>query len=253
MATPSMSMNKVIHCAVRRDLRRFRTALDEFPDGDKARAAALHRAWANFEEQLTEHHEGEHEVAWPALKAIGVARGVHRDLRRGARHHGGGARDRGRGDGTCSPTSGSAADAQAAAAAMAALDQATTTHLDHEEREIEQLLLAKKDDPAVKAMGKQFSRRASLPVAGTFFAWMDDGASAEERAALRQSVPGPVLAIIGGIFGRTLPQGGRARLGVLRLLLTRRPCPRRDSHGRTCRQQTFTGDQSSVTTPAERA
>ena len=48
-------------------------ALDAFPDGDRARAAALHRAWANFDAQLTEHHEGEHEIAWPALKAIGVA------------------------------------------------------------------------------------------------------------------------------------------------------------------------------------
>ncbi len=31
---------------------------------------------------------------------------------------------------------------------------------------------------------------------------MDDGATAEEKAALRQSVPGPVLAVIGAIFGR---------------------------------------------------
>ena len=67
-----MSMNKVIHCAFRRDLRRFRAALDEFKAGDKARAAALHTAWVNFDQQLTEHHEGEHEIAWPALKAIGV-------------------------------------------------------------------------------------------------------------------------------------------------------------------------------------
>jgi len=201
MATSTMSMNKVIHCAVRRDLRRFRAALDGFPDGDKARAAALHTAWANFQQQLTEHHEGEHEVAWPALKAIGVSDAAiatfdeEHDTMAAALATAGATMD-------ALAASGSAADAQAAASAMAALDQATTTHLDHEEREIEQLLLDKRDDPAVKAMGKQFSRRASLPVAGTFFAWMDDGASAEERAALRQSVPGPVLAIIGGLFGR---------------------------------------------------
>src|SRR3954468_11656243 len=69
----SMSMNKVIHCAVRRDLTRFRAALDAFPDRDRDRAAALHRAWQNFDAQLTEHHEGEHEIAWPALRAMGVA------------------------------------------------------------------------------------------------------------------------------------------------------------------------------------
>lgn len=27
----------------------------------------------NFDAQLTDHHEGEHEVVWPALKAIGIA------------------------------------------------------------------------------------------------------------------------------------------------------------------------------------
>jgi hypothetical protein len=51
-------------------------------------------------------------------------------------------------------------------------------------------------------MSKQFSRRSGLATAGTFFAWMDDGATAEEKAALRESVPGPVIAIIGGLFGR---------------------------------------------------
>ena len=56
-STPRMSMNKVIHGAVRRDLDRFREALDGFGDGDHERAAALHRAWINFDAQLTEHHE----------------------------------------------------------------------------------------------------------------------------------------------------------------------------------------------------
>jgi hemerythrin-like domain-containing protein len=194
-------MNKVIHYAVRRDLRRFRAALDAFPDGDQARAAALHTAWVNFDTQLTEHHEGEHEVAWPALKAIGVPDtsittfDAEHEAMAAALASAGQAMD------TLARTP-TAANAQAATAAMAALDQATTTHLDHEEREIEQLLHDKEEDPAVKQMGKQFSRRSSLPVAGTFFAWMEDGASPEERAALRQSVPGPVIAIIGGIFGR---------------------------------------------------
>jgi len=202
MATQTMSMNKVIHCAVRRDLRRFNLALEKFPAGDTTRAAALHRAWQNFDAQLTEHHEGEHEIAWPALKAIGVPEtsitmfDAEHETMAVALKSAGTAMDKLAG-------SASAADAQAAAAAMAALEQTTASHLEHEEREVESLLLEKHDDPAVRAMGKQFSRRASISVAGTFFAWMDDGASAEEKAALRQSVPGPVLAIIGGIFGRS--------------------------------------------------
>jgi hypothetical protein len=51
-------------------------------------------------------------------------------------------------------------------------------------------------------MARKFSRRSGPPKAGNFFAWVQDGATAEERAALRESVPGPVLAILGGLFGR---------------------------------------------------
>jgi hypothetical protein len=58
-----MSMNKAIHGALRRDLDRFVGALGAFRDGDTARAAQLGRAWENFDDQLTHHHEGEREVA----------------------------------------------------------------------------------------------------------------------------------------------------------------------------------------------
>lgn len=118
-----MSMNKQFHCSVRRDLKRFRVALDRPPAGDLDRASALHRAGANFRQQLTEHHESEHEIAWPAMKAVGV------------------------GDATIA-TFDEEHDAMA------------TTHLDHEEGEAEQRLLDTHEDPAGKAMGKQFSRRA---------------------------------------------------------------------------------------------
>src|SRR3954452_15867768 len=67
-----MSMNKVIHAAFRRDLERFVVALRKFTPGDRVRARQLGTAWANFDGQLTRHHEGEHEIAWPALQSIGV-------------------------------------------------------------------------------------------------------------------------------------------------------------------------------------
>lgn len=203
MAAPIMSMNKVIHGAVRRDLGRFRRALDAFADGDVERAAALHRAWANFDGQLTEHHEGEHEIAWPAMRTVGIdvatidsfdteheamaadlaaARDAMATLRRTATR----------------------ADADQAAEAMARLETTTVTHLDHEERELEPVLV-RHDDPAIKEMGKKFSRRTGPAKAGVFFAWVQDGASSEEQAALRQSVPGPVLAIF-GLLGRSYRQ-----------------------------------------------
>ena len=218
MATPSMSMNKVIHCAVRRDLRRFRAALDTFQDGDKARAAALHRAWDNFDAQLTEHHEGEHEVAWPALKAIGV-------------------------DQTSIDAFDEEHEAMAAAlrTARAAMDKlARSGHRptprrpgrdggargDHHHPprprggEIEPLYQKEQDDPAVKQMGKQFSRRTSLGKAGVFFAWMDDGATAEETRRTARERPGAGARDHRRALRPALPQGGRPRLGVDRLVLT---------------------------------
>ena len=67
----AMSMNKAIHAAFRRDLVRFTEALAAFSDGDRERAAGLHRAWKNFDKQLTHHHESEHQIGWPAMRDMG--------------------------------------------------------------------------------------------------------------------------------------------------------------------------------------
>jgi hemerythrin-like domain-containing protein len=200
MAT-SMSMNKAIHCAVRRDLRRFRDALQAFADGDHVRAEELHRAWENFDAQLTDHHEGEHEVAWPAMRAIGIS---DASLTSFDTEHEAMATELASTRAAMDRLAASAAraDADAAGAALAKLDEATTTHLEHEETLTEPALAENEGHVAVKEMGRKFSRRSGPAKAGTFFAWMADGASAEENGALRHSVPAPVLAILGGLFGR---------------------------------------------------
>jgi hypothetical protein len=196
-----MSMNRLIHCAVRRDLARFREALDRFTDGDRARAAGLHRAWLNFDAQLTDHHEGEHEIAWPALQEVGIEAplivtfdaehdAMAADLR-ATRAAMGTLRD-----------TASRADADAAAVAMAALEATTRQHLDHEEAATESVLAGQTDHPAIKEMGRRFSRRSGPAQAGTFFAWMQDGAAPEELAVLRAHVPRPVMGVLGGVFGR---------------------------------------------------
>jgi len=200
MSEPTMSMNKVIHGAVRRDLDRFDAALRDFTDGDTARAADLHRAWANFDWQLTHHHEGEHEIAWPALRAVGVA---DADITRFDEEHDAMAaalaEARERMDALSS--SATSADADAAAAAMERLKAATLPHLAAEEELTEPLFGEHHDHPAMKKMVKQFGKQSPM-VGGVFFAWLLDGSPAEETAALRSSVPGPVLAILTGVFGR---------------------------------------------------
>ena len=48
-------------------------------------------------------------------------------------------------------------------------------------------------------MGREFGKR-SPAFAGRFFAWVTDGATAEERAAME--VPAPVFAVLNGVWGR---------------------------------------------------
>jgi hemerythrin-like domain-containing protein len=199
-STPRMSMNKVIHGAVRRDLDRFRRALDGFTDGDRGRAEALRRAWVNFDAQLTEHHEGEHEIAWPALRAIGIAEPTLASF--DAEHEKMAADLAAARDAMVAfRRTATRADADVAAAAMGTLETTTVTHLEHEEQETESVLAQHEGDPAMKEMSRKFSRRTGLAKAGIFFAWLQDGATAEEKSALAANVPRPVLAVIGGLFG----------------------------------------------------
>ncbi len=195
-----MSMNKVIHAAFRRDLARFIAALQAFTAEDTTRANQLGVAWRNFDAQLVTHHEGEHEIAWPALESVGVSPDLIAEM--DAEHDVmaqalAAAR-------TAMQALQRTASAEQAAEALSALEHlksATESHLDHEERELEPVYQAAMDTPEIKAMGKAFGK-VSPAVGGTFFAWVSDGATADERAALADSVPGPVLKIIGGIFGR---------------------------------------------------
>ena len=146
-------MNKVIHCAVRRDLERFRRALDAFTDGDRERAAALYRAWVNFDAQLTEHHEGEHEIAWPALQAIGVAEPTIASF--DAEHERMATDLAATRDAMATlRRTATRADADVAAAAMEQLRATTVTHLDHEEQETESVLAAARRRPGGEGDGQ---------------------------------------------------------------------------------------------------
>ena len=195
-----MSMNKAIHAAFRRDLDRFLSALGRFSAGDARRAEELGRAWDNFDFQLTKHHEGEHEIAWPALAKVGVTQQTIDQM--DAEHVVMAERLAAtRAAMTALRAAPTAANAQTATTAMGELKTVTTEHLDHEEREIEPVYLAKQDDPVIVAMGKKFAR-VSPKEGGEFFAWMLDGGDSAAQATVRGTVPGPVLAILTKVFGR---------------------------------------------------
>ena len=195
-----MSMNKVIHGAFRRDLDRFITALDSFQAGDQRRADELNTAWANFDDQLTHHHKGEHETAWPALQQVGVSPDLL--LTMDAEHDTmTQALDATRVAMAELDRTPGREQADRARAAFEQLRTVTVAHLDHEEAEIEQVYLENKDHPAIVEMAKKFSK-VSPARGGRFIAWLLDGASPDERAALSHALPGPVLMVLNGIFGR---------------------------------------------------
>ena len=193
-----MSMNRVIHGAVRRDLDRFTNALSTLSDGNNQRIGQLSAAWANFQDQLTRHHSSEHRIAWPALRASGISDDLL--TRFDAEHDRMAAALESAGQAMRSlQGTPSAEHVQAAREAMATLHATATEHLDHEEAELEPFLSEHAHTPQMKAMSRAFGREYRRE-AGTFFAWLQDGASSDERAGLRQNVPAPVVAIIGGVF-----------------------------------------------------
>jgi hemerythrin-like domain-containing protein len=195
-----MSMNKAIHGAFRRDLDRFTVALRAFPPGDMTRARQLATAWENFDDQLTYHHEGEHATAWPALQAVGVSPELLATMDAEHESMAAALAETRTAIGALAQTAGSR-EAEAALAAVQKLTAVTAAHLDHEEAELEPVYQAQRETPELKAMGKEFAK-VSPARGGRFFAWLLDGASAEERAAVTREVPGPVLTVISGVFGR---------------------------------------------------
>jgi hypothetical protein len=196
---PTMSMNKVIHGAVRRDLDRFVGALAGFRDGDADRARGLGRAWDNLDAQLTDHHHGEHEIAWPHLERAGIRRELLDELD-GEHEAMAAAMVAARAAMAALREQPSAGRAGEALAAMEELRVVTLRHLDHEEAELEAFYLANEDHPEIRAMAREYGRR-SPAFAGRFFAWVTDGAGPQERAAI--AVPRPVRAVLEGIFGRS--------------------------------------------------
>jgi hypothetical protein len=208
-----ISMNKVIHAALSRTLDRFSDALASFPDGDAARARELATAWQFFYGQFTTHHTGEHAFAWPALREVGVSGELLDQLDAEHDKIAAGLSAAGQAISTlvAAPTSASAA---AAHERIKELSAVAAEHLRHEEAELEPVYWDKRDTPQIKEMGRKFSRDMGISEAGSFFAWLQDGATPEQNAALRANVPAPVVTILtavrGGNYRRTIAPVWRA-------------------------------------------
>ncbi|HZZ96138.1 MAG TPA: hemerythrin domain-containing protein [Jatrophihabitantaceae bacterium] len=196
------SMNVIIHAAFKRDMSRFEDALARFPAGSTARAAELGRAWQFFTTELHHHHESEETLFFEAFRELGGTdqlvtelKGEHADLIIALDTADAAMRALGE-----DPTTEHAATARNA---VTKLHETFETHIAHEERESEPLLLNNLDAPALKRAEKQVRREQGLVGGGRFLAWLQDGGTADNAAALRATIPRPVLFVFGRLVGRS--------------------------------------------------
>ena len=198
--TAPVTMNQVIHGAVRRDLDRLASALDRLEDGDTARAAALARAFGSLRAHLTHHHEDEDTHIWPVLERLGADHDLM--LAMESEHE---AMARALADTDAAMTAlartGSAADAAAARASVARTREVVDRHLTHEETEVEPVIHGYEESPEWKAVEKKL-RSQPPAVLGSFFAWVTDGMTDDHRAYFRKTVPPPVVYVFSRTFGR---------------------------------------------------
>ena len=198
-----LTMNTIIHTAVRRDLARMHRALGAFPAGDHDRARALQRAWRTLWNQLRHHHVSEDTYVWPYLRSLGpdaidpsvlqAMEDEHEAMSRAMQDVTAAV------DGLASePTAERAA---AAASAVAHTTAVTDRHLVHEENEVMPVIVARDHTPEWKAVEKQL-RTGGPFLAGELMAWLQDGAEPHVVAALRKNVPPPVLFVLSRGFGR---------------------------------------------------
>lgn len=200
-STEQLSMNRVIHAAVRRDLTRLDVALGAAQDGDRARAEQLQQAYAALHGQLTHHHQQEDTYVFPTLKKLGLDATLVDEM--DSEHHAmADALDETAKVMQRYAASGSAVDASDARDSVRATTQVVERHLAHEEAELEPLMEPYLEDPTFKQAEKDL-RKGPISQAGVFFAWLTDGMEPHVRSSLTARVPAPVVFLLPRLFGRS--------------------------------------------------
>ena len=193
-------MNQIIHAAVRRDLARMEAALRGLAEGDADRAAGLKRAWDVLWRQLHRHHESEDALVWPYVRGLAVVEPSVVDAMESEHQTMAAACDVATSAIDAVAADPTTARAAAAADAVAEAARVTDSHLEHEERAITPVIQDRVDTPEWKTVEAEL-RKGSPFEAGELFAWLQDGADPEVVAALRSTVPAPVVTIMSRVFG----------------------------------------------------
>ena len=194
-----MTMNRVIHAAVRRDLDRLEAALRVFSDGDRPRAAELRAAWKHLDDRLTEHHRQEDDLIWPALLRLGVDRGLLEEMEQEHEQMAEALRATDAAMTRLGETA-SAASGRDAAASVVSTREVVERHLRHEEGELEPALAPHSKTPEWLAVEREL-RRGSPFAAGRMFAWLLDGAGPDVDRFVRATMPRPMLFVLTRLLG----------------------------------------------------
>jgi Hemerythrin HHE cation binding domain len=200
--TEHLSMNTVIHAAVRRDLQRFRKALEDFPVGSSQRAGELNRAWQHLDFQLYHHHSSEESIFWPALEEVGANESLVGDL---SAEHDRMVEAMAQTETVMSAFAAdpSAENLERAKIAFAELTEAVESHFVHEERDLEPFQAGVLDTPPMRRAARQVRRTQNPIQAGGYLAWLQDGADPAAHTFMRKEIPAPVLLFLSRVLGRS--------------------------------------------------
>ncbi|MGV9709966.1 hemerythrin domain-containing protein [Gordonia sp. NPDC003424] len=198
--TTHKTMNTVVHAAFRRDLARFDDALSQPDASSPDRARHLTRAWDYLTDELHKHHSYEEDVFWPTLQTLGADLSLVQDLdgehvaMRAALRDASTRMD----EFASAPTSESA---ERARVAIGHLADVLLEHLAHEEHDLEPISAHYNDTPEMRRAVKTVIKKHRGHL-GQLVAWLQDGASENERRGLRQEIPAPVVFVLNATGGR---------------------------------------------------
>src|SRR3954470_22719549 len=159
--TGEMTMNRLVHGAVRRDLTRLHAALRAVDDGDTERAGRLTNAYGHLQQELTDHHEGEDRLIFPYLASVEAGSTELLQQMEDEHEAMAAALAETRRVMDAYASSGSVADARTAADSVARTRAVVDRHLEHEEQDTEPLVAAHEQTAEWKKVEKQLRPRST--------------------------------------------------------------------------------------------
>jgi iron-sulfur cluster repair protein YtfE (RIC family) len=181
------TMMYVTHNALRRDLRRFESAVA----ANRAATPGVRAGWQNFKSQLHVHHTVEDDDLWPRLyRAVTDRPEDHAMLKAMEAEHAVLDPMLDRVDATLAN-----GDQASLSTDVEALSGALDGHLQHEETSALPLVQAVLTAADWRAFGGAMRRRQGLTGAAVYVPWIVDGATPADRNRFFSVLPTPVQMI----------------------------------------------------------